>query len=289
MNELVRQTELFAQKSQPFNENLISSSIPIPSRIKPNEQIRSFTQNRESLLATNWSTFRSSTPPASTNHHLIDESLLERRTPPVRFSQTVEKPIPANPWLTDGNEVKSLLDHELTHLRETSSPWNSQNNSQQRDWNCFAGLESTKDLWNNSKWSSQSSTLTSTTSQSTTQSPWNDSFNQNLWNSKANDVSNTWAQFPNVSNLLNGENSSLNNTLSNTTNNTVDAEFNLFGQSLWSPLSGSTANTNISVTTNTVTTTQTSTSSTTWSFTPFTLFGSSSQSQYNRNNDQTMN
>jgi hypothetical protein len=284
MNELVRQTELFAQKSQPYNDNQISSSIPIPSRTKPNEQIRSFTQNRESLLATNWSTFRSSTPPASTNHNLIDSSLLDRRTPPVRFSQAIEKPIPANPWLdlNNGNEVKSL-DHELTHLRETSSPWNSQTQSmgivnkefsQQRDWNCFAGLESTKDLWNNSKWSSQSSTSQST------QSPWNnnDSFNQNLWNSKANDISNTWTEFPN------GENS-------NTTNNSVDQSFNLFGRSLWSPLSGSTANTNISntnISVTTVTTTQTSTSSTTWSFTPFTLFGSSSQSQYNnRNNDQT--
>ena len=286
MNELVRQTELFAEKTHSFEHNFTANSIPKLRTKSSDGSIHSLAQNRETALSTNWSAFRSSTPPASTSHHLIDDALLERRTPPIRFTQAVERPIPSNPWLKDLSRTNgtNTLDTELNQLRETSSPWNSQNSQTQQNWNCFAGIDSTKDLWNSSKWTSPSPPLTSNSSQSS--SLWSDSFTNNLWNTKSSEMSTTWGDFSairseNTTDSVNANNTSLN---TNPISDSIDSSFNLFGRSLWSPLTSTTNST--SVTTTTTTTSEPSTTpSTTWSFTPFSLFGSSSQTQYNRNSE----
>lgn len=272
MNELVRQTELFAEKSQPFEHN-------IKSRAKLNEPLAQ-SVSRESHLSSSW--FRSATPPASNSQHLVDESFLERRTPPVRFPQAVERPIPSNPWLKDltPSPATNSLDTELTHLRETSSPWNSQNHqNQSNDWNCFAGIESTKELWNTPKWTAPPQTLTSNSSQPS--SLWNDSYAKNLWNAKPTDLSSTWTDFASPASESASDATNANKMSSNCISDSIDSSFNLFGRSLWSPLT--TTATDTSATTSTTSADPLSTPSTTWSFTPFSLFGSSSQ--YNRNND----
>ncbi|XP_054166549.1 transmembrane protein 131-like [Oppia nitens] len=302
MNEILKQTEIFAEKNASLDQNLKHKS-------KSKEQSKySFPQNRESSMFGNWTNMRPSTPPVSSTHHLTDDISSQRRTPPHKFNQAIERPIPSNPWFTtsnpDSNQVNgsNTLDSELNQLRATSSPWNSNNNcsveSQQdiiknnNNWDLFTGIESTKDLWspvpnnnNTSKWSAPSQIPNSTTSQST--SLWNDSFANDLWNAKPNDINNTWTDYSTIggNNLMTKDNPKPNTT--NTISDSMDSSFNLFGRSLWSPLSA-TSNSNAE-NTNTLTTTgsTTSSSSSTWSFTPFSLFGSSSQStQYNRNNEQ---
>lgn len=281
---------MFAEKSTTKQPLKPQRSNPIGSLLQP----RSFNNGFNNWSVDNsTSLFRSATPPASTSTW-FDESLLERRTPPS-FPSYMERPapVPADPWLTDitSSPTTNSLDHELTRLRETSSPWNSnaQNQSSLRlkDWQ-FSDDSNSKNLWENSKWP--------TTSSHSNQSLWSESFSSGLWDStKRNGTqssSNRWGDSFSLTNTLNHPSSSMSDELRNaastspsSSNTITSSPFNLFGQSLWNPINAtataaSAVNDNNEAN-NTTTTNQTTPSASTWSFTPFSLFGST-QAQFQR-------
>jgi len=250
----------------------------------------------DSMLASSqWSSLPTSPAVAGTNPYMFDEALLGRRTPPSRFNTFMDPAAsrhipPSDPWMADmvTTPTAANLENELSHLRETSSPflpWTSPSSpSQAKGWNSFEGADSSKSTWDNSKWT----TSTSSANPVSSQTSWHDC-SSTQWdaNTKKNsqNMSDKWlADLGLKSQEPAATPTSTSSAAAPTAAPSEAYSFNLFGRSLWNPLASPLSTSAAATGTATAT-------ATTWS--PFTLFGShqnqSNQNQFQRKSTEDQN
>ena len=283
MNEIVKQTELFAEKTKKtksdshiydeklsYSQNITLNNLSKLNNDDENEETYKIA-SKTYQTASNWPKISLQSPDANLMpNDAFPISTFDNRSILNHLTQFTDKQVNQGDWLY---EKTSSLDRELTYLRETSSPWNS---SRDAHWNCQPKLDQN---WDNSQWTSTLSNPTSTlfnptstlsnptptlinptptlinptptlSNLNSSQTPWNDC-GINTWNQNQNQN-----QMMHINSWDSNDFAKLKTEVNSNSSEQQTAEpslFNLFGKSLWTPITtnrNTTSNSPVSNSTN---------------------------------------